>query len=181
MLTKETLAALSMPFEDVVIKTKKGMYGDEIRYVPGYILVQRLNAILEGRWSFTVQSYEVIETEVIVMGTLEIDGITKQQYGSAVITKDNGAITSLATDIKSASMDSLKRCAAGFGILDSLYAPNTKSEGNQAGKTEQKASPNGGSSSNGSASPTGNGHVATNAQMRAITNLCRRHNVGTKE
>ncbi len=173
-INKETLAALSQPFDESVIKTKKGMYGDDVRYVSASVVQKRLNDVLEGKWSFSVQGYEIVGDECLVLGSLTIDGVTKQQYGVSKLTKgDDGSYTSLGTDIKSSSADSLKRCAAGFGVLDSLYGKSIKAEKQPEKKEEPK---NNGNGSNGS-----NGHKATNAQVRAIVNLQKHHQVSSKE
>jgi hypothetical protein len=176
-INKDTLAALAQPFEESVIKTKKGMYGDDVRYVSASVVQKRLNDVLEGRWSFAVQGYEIVGDECLVLGSLTIDGVTKQQYGVSKLTKgDDGSYTSLGTDIKSSSADSLKRCAAGFGVLDSLYGSGTKAEKPPEKKEEPKNSGSGASGGNGS-----NGHKATNAQVRAIVNLQKHHQVSSKE
>ena len=176
-INKETLAALAQPFDESVIKTKKGMYGDDVRYVSASVVQKRLNDVLEGRWSFAVQGYEIVGDECLVLGSLSIDGVTKQQYGVSKLSKgDDGSYTSLGTDIKSSSADSLKRCAAGFGVLDSLYGKGTKAEKQPEKKEEPKNNGNGSSNGNGS-----NGHKATNAQVRAIVNLQKHHQVSSKE
>ena len=178
-INKETLAALAQPFDATVIKTKKGMYGDDVRYVSASVVQKRLNDVLEGKWSFVVQGYEVLSDEVLVLGSLTIDGVTKQQYGVSKLSKgDDGSYTSLGTNIKSSSADSLKRCAAGFGVLDSLYGKGTKAEKQPEKKEEPK---NNGNGVNGNGSNSSNSHKATNAQVRAIVNLQKHHQVSSKE
>lgn len=178
MLNKEILAALSAPYDESDVRTKAGVYGDDIRYVSAFVVQRRLNEVLEGRWSFVCHSYELLESgECIVSGSLTIDGVTKTQYGVTKLTKgDDGSYVSLGTDIKSASADSLKRCAAGFGALDALYPDQDKkaSEKKQPEKKEEpKHKSNGSNGGNGS---NGNGTI-TVAQTNAVLALARRNSL----
>lgn len=177
MLSKEILAALSAPYEESVIKTMKGVYGDDIRYVPAHVVQKRLNDVLEGRWSFIVQGYEIAGDECLVLGALTIEGITKQQYGGAKITKgEDGAIKSLSTDIKAGAADSLKRCSAGFGVLDSLITDSDKkpAEKKQPEKKEENKSKSNGNGGNGNASNGNDSGSITLAQTNACLAIARK-------
>src|ERR1019366_4073288 len=75
--------------------------------------------------------------EVIVLGRLSIDGVSKMAFGGSSVTRDNsGKEVSLADDLKSATSDAIKKTASLFGIGLELYGgasvqpePTTHSRG----------------------------------------------------
>ena len=78
-----------------------------------------------------MKSFEVSEArdEVLVVGKLTAEGITKMQFGSSSITrhKTTKAPVSIADDLKAAATDALKKCATLFGVALSLYGGKTES------------------------------------------------------
>jgi hypothetical protein len=69
---------LEKPFEPTQIRQRQGRNGP-LDYVEGHSVIARLNDALEAAWSFEVVHHEVREDEVLVLGKLSADGITKMQ------------------------------------------------------------------------------------------------------
>ena len=125
-MKKEVREVLEKPFPAEVIKQRDGSYGRKLDYVEGHAVIQRLTESLDGEWSFEVQSYQVFEEEVVVLGKLVTNGIVKSQFGSSSITraKDTGKPVSIGDDIKAAATDALKKCATLMGVALYLYNGN---------------------------------------------------------
>jgi len=109
---------LEHPFDRAQIKQRKGRNG-VLDYVEGHTVVARLNAALDGAWSF-----EVVAHEVLVLGKLTAAGIVKMQFGASQVTRDREtkALISLGDDLKAAATDALKKCATFLGVGLHLYA-----------------------------------------------------------
>ena len=172
---------LEAPFKPEEIKQRVGSYGKKLDYIEYTSIVKRLNS-LNVPWSFRVISHSIAEDECICLGelTLDIDGgITKHGFGSKKITRNaEGKALNIGDDYKSSSSSALRKAASLLGC--GLYLYDSLAEEAQGQKKEEpKSNGSNGNGSNGSSANNGNG--ATNAQLRAITNLCRRHNIGTKE
>jgi hypothetical protein len=73
-------ALLEKPFEPAQIRQRKGRNG-VLDYVEGHNVIARLNEALDSAWSFEVTHHEVREDEVVVIGRLSADGVTKMQFG----------------------------------------------------------------------------------------------------
>ncbi len=134
---------LERPFEDALIKTRKGAHGKTLRFVPSAEYVRRLNEASEnGAWDFEVVEYKILDDEVIVLGKLTIDGTTKTAFGGSSITRtrDDNRVLSIASDLKSASSDSLKRCSMRLGLGLHLYTGAT-SRPSQPSKTSRPSQP----------------------------------------
>src|SRR5499426_2913611 len=114
---------LERPFLPEQIRQRKGRNG-LLDYVEGHSVIQRLNEALQGAWSFEIVHHEVREEEVLVLGKLTAEGITKMQFGSSQVTREreSGALVSLGDDLKAAGTDALKKCATFLGIGLHLYA-----------------------------------------------------------
>lgn len=116
---------LERPFLASEIREREGGNGKTLDYVEGHTVIARLNDAFDGNWNFIVKSFDVNEArgEVLVVGKLTAEGITKMQFGSSSITrsrKDNQPV-SIADDLKAAATDALKKCATLFGVALSLY------------------------------------------------------------
>ena len=105
---------LERPFAPGQIRQRKGRNG-LLDYVEGHSVIQRLNDALEGAWSFEIAHHEVREEEVVVIGRLTAEGITKMQFGSSQVTREreSGALVSLGDDLKAAGTDAVRRVARG--------------------------------------------------------------------
>ena len=115
-------ALLEKPFEPVQIRQRKGRNG-VLDYVEGHNVIHRLNESLEGAWSFEITHHEVREDEVLVLGRLSAEGITKMQFGVSQVTREKGSgtLVSLGDDLKAAATDALKKCATFLGVGLHLY------------------------------------------------------------
>ena len=116
-------ALLEKPFEPGQIRQRKGRNG-LLDYVEGHSVIHRLNEALEGAWSFEIVHHEIREEEVLVIGRLSAEGITKMQFGVSQITreKESGQPVSLGDDLKAAATDCIKKCATFLGVGLHLYA-----------------------------------------------------------
>jgi len=119
---------LEKPFEPEQIKQRKGTYGSMIDYVETHAVIKRLNDAFDANWSFEIVSHEQLNTEVIVLGKLTADGVTKSQFGSnRISTSKQGEVISIGDDLKAAASDSLKKCASLMGVGLHLYGGDRES------------------------------------------------------
>lgn len=125
---------LERPFEDRQIKSRPGQGGRQLSYVEGHEYIRRLNEAFDGLWSFEVVSHEIRDGNIVVLGKLIAEGITKYAYGGSLI-KTNGRTgepMALGDDFKSAATDALKKAATLFGLGLHLYG----SEGRESSRPE---------------------------------------------
>ncbi len=117
--------ALTRPFEAQQIRQRPGHHGKTLSYVDVAAVISRLNEGCDS-WSFEVVSHDIHDGEVIVLGKLTADGMTKMTFGGSAITIDKeGQVVSIADDLKAASSDALKKSASLFGVGLELYGGNT--------------------------------------------------------
>ena len=114
---------LEQTFDAKYIKQRKGRNNTMLDYLETHIVIQRLNDSFDGNWSFEIVSHEKIGEEVVVLGRMTAEGITKQQFGGSNIAraKSTNEIICIGDDMKSAASDALKKCATLFGIGLHLY------------------------------------------------------------
>lgn len=161
---------LCRPFPRELIRQRPGRDGKTLSYVPTTAIIERLNQGCE-QWSFEVYEHSVHDDEVVVLGKLTADGVTKMAFGGSNITIDRqGQVVSLADDLKAAASDSLKKCATLLGVGLELY-----------GGAPPQAPINGG---NGRGTKTNGGNCApvpgerlTSRQLSAVWASCRRYGV----
>lgn len=112
------------PPED--IKQREGRGGITLDYVEIHRVIQRLNEAFEGKWSFEVKDKDRTDREIVVLGSLSAEGITKQQFGTTEITLSHNKKepVCIGDDYKAAASDALKKCAAMFGVALHLYENN---------------------------------------------------------
>ncbi|MBI4611389.1 MAG: hypothetical protein HY726_20555 [Candidatus Rokubacteria bacterium] len=105
---------LEKPFEPAQIRQRQGRNG-WLDYVEGHAVIQRLNEAFEGAWSFEVVSHEVRQDEVLVLGKLTAEGVSKMQFGASQVTREkaSGLPVSLGDDLKAAATDAVRRVAGG--------------------------------------------------------------------
>ena len=131
-MNKEMLEA---PFPPEQVRQRQGNFGNILDYVEAHAVIQRLNDALNSDWSFEITEHHVMKeiNEVLVLGRLSTNGISKCQFGSSSITrsKQGGEIISLADDLKAAATDSLKKCASMLGVGLHLYGAKQIVEKNQ--------------------------------------------------
>ena len=137
-------ALLEKPFEPSQIKQRQGNFGHILDYVEGYVVTSRLNDAFEGNWSFEIVKYRILKetSEVIVLGKLIAENVTKMAFGSKEIAtnKDTKAIISLGDDLKAASTDALKKAASLLGVGLYLYS---EFRSNGTGGNDSKDQPDG--------------------------------------
>ena len=86
-----------------------------------------LNLMFGFDWDFEILDEKILEDEAIVKGKLTCrtggKTIVKMQYGNKDIVRmrSNGKPISIGNDLKSASSDCLKKCAAEIGIAADIY------------------------------------------------------------
>ena len=114
---------LERPFAPAQIKQRRGRNG-LLDYVEGHSVIHRLNEALAGAWSFEITHHEIREEEVLVLGKLSAEGVTKMQWGVSQVTREkgSGALVSLGDDLKAAATDAMKKCATFLGVGLHLYA-----------------------------------------------------------
>jgi len=159
---------LERQFDDAQLKTKTGTFGNQVSYIEGAAVIARLNEAFEAMWSFEVIEHKVIEDEIVVLGKLSADGISKSQFGSTKITRnrDTGEIVSTGDDLKAASTDALKKCTTLLGVGLYLYGG-----GNGTGNTKSNSKSNNQSKS-GNDDGNGSGRTRlTNKQLQAIFSI----------
>ena len=164
---------LEKPFESAHVKQRQGTFGNTLDYVEGHAVVARLNEAFESNWTFELSNHWILKEtdEVLVLGKLTAEGITKMAFGSMQISKneDTKAIISLGDDLKAASTDALKKAASLLGVGLYLYSnPKGKAsveppkDQNKGGNGEKKDGANRpGNGGNG-------GSRLTNKQLSAI-------------
>ena len=102
---------LEKPFDRSLIKKRKGRGKGNVmwEYVEACHIIQRLNNAFDGNWSFEVVKHFEMGDEVIVLGKLTAEGISKMQFGGKQISKyDDGSFVCLTDDIKAAASEALK-------------------------------------------------------------------------
>jgi len=142
-----------------------GQYGRTLHYIDLAAVVARLNEGCDA-WDFTVEKYEVLEGEVVVLGRLVADSMTKSAFGGSTVTVDkSGAVVSIADDLKAAAGDALKKASSLLGVGLELYSGQ--------GATEQRGNGNGHNRHDGGP-PADAGDRATVRQLAAIHAPCRK-------
>jgi hypothetical protein len=121
---------LEKEFEPSQIKRRRGPFGDDLDYVETADVIRRLNSAFDGEWSFEIVEYQQLFDEVIVLGKLTAQGISKCQFGSHKITKSkkSGEAAQIGFDLKSAASDCLKKASTHFGVALHLYSENIADE-----------------------------------------------------
>ena len=107
---------LTKPFPAEQIKQRPGQNGKTLSYVETHSVIARLNEGCDS-WSFEVERHQIFDEEVVVLGKLTADGVTKMAYGGSDIARgQDGAAVSLADSLKAASSDALKKAASLLGV-----------------------------------------------------------------
>lgn len=116
---------------------RKGKGGQVFDYVTGSYVEKVLNFVFGWNWDFEVMSHGREQDHVWVLGKLTVHGnkpgqqITKTQFGRAEVkylteSKDGkrvrtNVLMDFGNDLKSATTDSLKKCASLLGIASDIY------------------------------------------------------------
>lgn len=78
---------LEKPFAPEQIKRRRGTNGDVLDYIEGCAVIQRLNECFDAEWVFDIQEHRVYDDEVVVLGKLTAQGVSKSQFGKSRITR----------------------------------------------------------------------------------------------
>jgi len=121
---------LEKEFEPSQIKRRKGPFNEEFDYIETADVIRRLNTAFDGEWSFEIVEHQQLCDEVVVLGKLTAQGISKMQFGSHKITKSkkDGEPVQIGFDLKSAASDCLKKVSTHFGVALHLYSETVADE-----------------------------------------------------
>ena len=134
---------LEKDFPAEMIKHRPGGYGKLLDYIEIANIIQRLNDAFDAQWSFEVADHIRTDTEVIVLGRLTVEGISKMQWGGSQVVKSTktGNPVSLADDLKAAASDAIKKCASHFGVALAIYGRELPPEQPVSQKTNGTITP----------------------------------------
>jgi hypothetical protein len=198
-MKKQIRDILETPFTPEMIKQREGIHGQMLDYIEGWAVIERLNQAFEADWTFEIEKHEILENEALVLGKLSAGGVTKTQFGSSVITRDEqtGKPLSIGDDLKAAATDAVKKCASLLGVGLHLYNGNGRTARRESGERvesgetwksapEQPTSPTtqGAATAGGGNGPvdTGNGGTRlTNKQLNYLNRICRERRMSKKE
>jgi len=176
---------LEQPFPDNLLRSRKGPFGQTFTYVEGSAYIARLNNAFEGNWSFEIVEHQVREGEVVVLGKLVADGVTKMSFGGSSITVSReGEVISIADDLKAAATDALKKAASLLGVGLHLYSSDRPAEAPGNGASKVKGNGNGNGNGNGhhrGATGASNGNRLTQKQLSCIWSMARSLNLSADQ
>jgi hypothetical protein len=117
------LELLKQPFPTNQIKNRQTSIGMTVAYLETPTVINRLNDVFNGEWSFKIIEHKFLDDDVVVIGELTAEGITKQQFGTCELHQDSedGIVLSMGDALKAAASDALKKSATLFGIGLQLY------------------------------------------------------------
>jgi hypothetical protein len=198
-MKKQIRDILETPFTPEMIKQREGIHGQMLDYIEGWAVIECLNQAFEADWTFEIEKHEILENEVLVLGKLSAGGVTKTQFGSSTITRDEqtGTSVSLGDDLKAAATDAVKKCASLLGVGLHLYNGNGRTSRRESGERvesgetvktapEQPASPTTQAAGtagegNGPADKGNGGARLTNKQLNYLNRICRERRMSKKE
>lgn len=174
-MNHELTECLEKPFNPKDIKQRKGSFGRTLDYIGGEKVIQRLNECFGGDWDFEIltgPSACIVKDSIVVHARITYRyfndnvefKICKEAFGGKKITTLKGTDTPLdiASDMKAAATDALKKAATLFGVALDLYSVEEKEHDDKpAVKTEDSTEP--------AASP----EPATDPQKQAINAIAR--------
>ncbi|MBI4553800.1 MAG: hypothetical protein HY710_16155 [Candidatus Latescibacteria bacterium] len=117
------LDLIQRPFPSDQIRRRKTALGTTLDYLETHTVIARLNETFGGLWSFKILDHKLLEDDVVVLGELTAEGVTKQQFGTCELRQegDEGVVLSMGDALKAAASDALKKAATLFGIGLHLY------------------------------------------------------------
>jgi hypothetical protein len=198
-MKKQIRDILETRFTPEMIKQREGIHGQMLDYIEGWAVIERLNQAFEADWTFEIEKHEILENEVLVLGKLSAGGVTKTQFGSSEITRDEQTSKplSIGDDFKAAATDAVKKCASLLGVGLHLYNGNGRTSRRESGErvesgetgktvpeqsapaTNQTAGDTGGG--NGKSGNGNGGSRLTNKQLNYLNRICRERRMSKKE
>lgn len=132
MLNPQQLKYLLQKTPKNHIYKRKAKGGGTWDYVTGVYMKKVLNLMFGWDWSFEIveHKFDLEVKQAYVLGKLTVNSggrsIVKMQFGRADIKvkQSDGLPLDIGNDLKAASTDALKKCAAELGIASDVYAPN---------------------------------------------------------
>lgn len=130
-LTAKQASFILKKTPEIFIKERPAKGGGKWKYVTGGYVKKCLNLMFGFDWDFEILENQVIFGEVIVKGRLTVrtngKTIVKTQFGNKDIVYKKELVggermpLSIGNDLKAASTDALKKCAAEIGIASDIY------------------------------------------------------------
>ena len=113
-MDKDKMKLLYAPFDTLEERT---IDGKPFKYVRSVDIINRLNNVLDGNWSFYIDDYKLFDSTAVVKVRLTVDlddvKISKGAFGSCSLDYVDGDI---GNGLKVASSDGLKKAAMLFGV-----------------------------------------------------------------
>jgi len=142
-IKKEQLLMVLQKTPKEHIYTRPGKGGGTWEYVTGTYVKKVLNYVFGWMWDFEVKEHGREGDLIWVLGRLTIKArsgktiVIKEQFGRAEVKVKRGTKIALdfGNDLKAATTDALKKCAAELGIASDIYGSN---EFKEIQKTEDK-------------------------------------------
>lgn len=136
--TKEQIDLIIKKTPSSEIETKKEANGKEYRTVKGHYIKKRLTIVFGFSYSFKIinEVHHQNSNEVVVKGRLVVrdkngNKIIREQFGKSSTTmtttknstnnRQTTKLSNIGNTFKAAATDSLKKCAAEFGICWDVY------------------------------------------------------------
>lgn len=131
-VSKEQILTIFQKTPPRHIYTRPAKGGGTWDYVTATYVKKVLNYVFGFMWSFEVVQFGKEEKQVWILGKLTVKDpksgleITKSQFGRADIKykKQTNEMLDYGNDLKAATSDALKKCAAEFGIASDIYGKN---------------------------------------------------------
>jgi len=134
LLNEKQLAFILKRTPKQYVRRRPAKGGGEWEYVSGGYIKKVLNLVFGWNWSFEIMEQLVMHDEAIVKGKLTVmvedKAVVKMQFGNKDIIykkapneKGERVPLSIGNDLKAASTDALKKCAAELGICADIYNP----------------------------------------------------------
>lgn len=136
LLNTEQLGFLLKKTPKAHIYERPAKGGGKWKYVTGVYVKKVLNLMFGWDWSFEVKEYkfDLVVRQAYVLGRLTVTSggktIIKEQFGRVDIKFKKGTDQPLdiGNDLKAATTDALKKCAAELGVASDVYNPQEYTE-----------------------------------------------------
>ncbi|RAV22689.1 Rad52/Rad22 family DNA repair protein [Paenibacillus contaminans] len=122
---EQATQVLTRNFHQNEIKQRKGRKNMIFDYVPADRVVLRLNELGINNWSFIIKNEKEIGNEVVVLGSLNIMGVVREAYGSALRdeNKDVGSCLKSSAALSLVKAASMFNCPCIFHVKPQQEQP----------------------------------------------------------
>jgi hypothetical protein len=116
---------LEQLYQTFKVRERSGPGGKTFKYVPSADIIDRMNRVFEGKWSVRIMNHEIVDDNVVVMVTVQIniDGNIYEQQGFAshqiqrFTGGDNkGKMIDVGNTFRSATSKAIKTAVARWGV-----------------------------------------------------------------